>query len=133
MFHFNRSTFIVVVFGSILLITLFLIGGVAGFVPTVVRAKEGNLVVNPGFEDDGVGTGDPVGWISIGDDYADYTESGGHTGDFRLAHWNAYSYAVATTQTNQRSEQRTVYHASLVQIRGRAERGLCRSERLRQS
>ncbi len=99
MFHINRITFTSVIFGSILLITLVLMSGVADFTPAVVRAQEGNLVVNPGFEDDGAGTGDPTGWTSIGDNFADFTEGGGHTGDFRLSHWNGNSYTVATTQT----------------------------------
>ena len=88
-----------VVFSSILLITLVLLSGIIDFAPAVARAQDGNLVVNPGFEDDGVGTGEPTGWTSIGDDFADYTEPGGHSGDYRLSHWNANSYMVATTQT----------------------------------
>ncbi len=88
-----------VVLGSIFLITLFTIAGIASFTPRLAVAATGNLVVNPGFEDDGEGTSDPTGWTSLGDIYADYTEYGGHTGDFRLSHWDADSYVVATTQT----------------------------------
>jgi arabinogalactan endo-1,4-beta-galactosidase len=88
-----------VVFGSILLVTTLLLGGIAGHPARVANAATGNLVVNPGFEDDGTGVSDPTGWTSTGDTGADYTEPGSHTGDFRLTHWNANSYIVATTQT----------------------------------
>ena len=95
----NKTYLIFVVFSSILLITLILMSGIASFAPIVATAATGNLVMNPGFEDDGVGTGDPTGWTSIGDVFADYTESGGYTGDYRLSHWSSNSYVVATTQT----------------------------------
>lgn len=99
MSHYKPYILKLVVPGSVFLIMLFILGGMAGLSPRAASAATGNLVVNPGFEDDGVGTGEPTGWTSIGDTYADYTESGGHTGDFRLSHWNAGSYVVATTQT----------------------------------
>lgn len=95
----RKVTFLVFTVGAVLLFTLLLMGAGSGFAPAVATAADGNLVQNPGFEDDGTGTNDPTSWTGIGDAYADYTESGGHTGNFRLSHWNAYSYTVATTQT----------------------------------
>ena len=99
MLHFRKVTLISLLSGLVLVMTLFLVSGFPGLTPRSAAAADGNLLVNPGFEDDGVGTGDPIGWTGIGDTYADYTESGGHTGDYRLSHWNANSYIVATTQT----------------------------------
>ncbi|MFN2191745.1 MAG: glycosyl hydrolase 53 family protein [Candidatus Promineifilaceae bacterium] len=98
MFNRKSNSLLVVIFGSIFLATLILIGCM-GFTPNAAQAQEGNLVVNPSFEDDGIGMSDPTGWTSIGDVSADFTESGGRTGDFKLSHWRADSYTVATTQT----------------------------------
>ena len=63
-----------------------------------------NLLANPGFEADGVATSHPSGWLST-NDAADYTETGGHSGTYRLTHWSAapytvYSYQVATGLPN---------------------------------
>lgn len=58
----------------------------------------GNLLLNPGFEAD-VGTGSPTGWSSSGTVSADFTESGGHSGNYRLSHWSAANYVVETRQT----------------------------------
>jgi len=55
-------------------------------------------VVNPGFEDDGTGVASPIGWQSGGSVDADYTEWGGHTGNYRLSHWSAAAYSVDTQQ-----------------------------------
>ena len=87
------------VLGSIVLITIILLCSTADFMPDAATAATGNLLLNPGFEDDGVGTGDPIGWTSEGDVFADYTEYGGYTGNYRLSHWSDSSYVVATTQT----------------------------------
>ncbi|HZP50920.1 glycoside hydrolase family 53 protein [Actinocrinis sp.] len=56
-------------------------------------------VANPGFEADGAGVASPTGWSSSGTTSADYTESGGHSGSYRLAHWSSSAYAVDTYQT----------------------------------
>jgi arabinogalactan endo-1,4-beta-galactosidase len=53
---------------------------------------------NPGFEEGGVATGSPAGWLSSGDRVADFTEAGGHSGGFRLSHWSERPYEVETTQ-----------------------------------
>lgn len=56
-------------------------------------------VANPGFEADGAGVASPTGWSSSGTTSADYTESGGHSGSYRLSHWSASAYTVDTYQT----------------------------------
>lgn len=43
---------------------------------------------NPGFEQDAAGVASPAGWTSTGTTGADFTEFGGHSGDFRLSHWS---------------------------------------------
>lgn len=58
-----------------------------------------NPLVNPGFEDDGTGTNDPTGWSSSGDTDTEYTESGGYSGNYRLAFWSSAAYTVETFQT----------------------------------
>ncbi|HYP87498.1 MAG TPA: arabinogalactan endo-1,4-beta-galactosidase [Polyangiaceae bacterium] len=66
-------------------------------------AAEATLVVptlpNPGFEQDGTGAAAPSGWVSSGSTNADFTEPGGHSGNFRLSHWSADPYLVDTRQT----------------------------------
>jgi len=56
-------------------------------------------VVNPGFEQDGTGVASPTGWQSVGSVNADYTEAGGHSGNWRLSHWSADAFSVDTEQT----------------------------------
>src|SRR5262245_45025155 len=58
-----------------------------------------NAVANPSFDADGTGVASPSGWQSSGSVDADYTEFGGHTGNFRLSHYSANAYSVDTTQT----------------------------------
>jgi hypothetical protein len=55
----NKVTLISVTL--ILLITLLHMSEVVDFAPFLAAAQEGNLVVNPGFEDDGTGVPDPAG------------------------------------------------------------------------
>jgi arabinogalactan endo-1,4-beta-galactosidase len=55
-------------------------------------------ITNPGFDADGSGVAAPAGWISAGADAADFTEAGGHSGEYRLSHWSAESFAVDTRQ-----------------------------------
>src|SRR5687768_4353791 len=54
---------------------------------------------NPGFEQDNSGSATPTGWTSQGSSNADFTEWGGHGGNWRLSHWSAEPYSVATQQT----------------------------------
>lgn len=96
--HFRKATLISLLFGLVLLMTLFLVSGFPGLTPPSAAAAGGNLLVNPGFEADGA-TDSPTGWDSIGDDWADFTEPGDHSGDYRLSHWNGWTYQVATSQT----------------------------------
>jgi arabinogalactan endo-1,4-beta-galactosidase len=56
-------------------------------------------VANPGFEDDGTGVASPAGWTTVGTETADFTEGGGHSGSFRLAHWSSEPFDVETRQT----------------------------------
>jgi arabinogalactan endo-1,4-beta-galactosidase len=56
-------------------------------------------LVNPGFEADGTGVASPLGWQSAGSVDADFTEWGGHSGNWRLSHWSASPYNVDTYQT----------------------------------
>lgn len=60
------------------------------------RALAASTVANPDFGNTGVAS--PEGWNSSGDVAADFTESGGRSG-YRLTHWSASSYTVATWQT----------------------------------
>jgi arabinogalactan endo-1,4-beta-galactosidase len=54
---------------------------------------------NAGFEADTSGTAAPSGWTSKGTTNADFTEWGGHGGNWRLSHWAAEDYSVDTQQT----------------------------------
>jgi len=54
---------------------------------------------NASFEVDGTGVATPKGWTSSGSSNADFTEWGGHTGNFRLSHWSADAFSVDTQQT----------------------------------
>jgi hypothetical protein len=79
--------------------------------PTAPTAPGANLVINPGFELDGVGTGTPTGWqktLGAGTSaQASYTESyaGAHTGAYHGTHYRpdayeAYTYQVVTGLAN---------------------------------
>ena len=61
-----------------------------------------NLAVNPGFEADGAATQTPTGWSSWANSAAnyaaDFTETGGHDGTYRLTHWLATPYQASTFQ-----------------------------------
>lgn len=54
---------------------------------------------NRSFEADGSGVASPTGWKSTGAVNADFTEWGGHSGNYRLSHWSAQRYSVETRQT----------------------------------
>jgi arabinogalactan endo-1,4-beta-galactosidase len=54
--------------------------------------------INAGFEGEGTGVANPVGWTSVGAVNADFTEFGGHSGDYRLSHWSGNDYSVSTQQ-----------------------------------
>lgn len=56
-------------------------------------------LVNPGFEFDGTGVASPTGWTTSGTVNASNTEPGGHSGSYRLSHWNVNAYSVDTIQT----------------------------------
>ncbi|MGI4833556.1 MAG: glycoside hydrolase family 53 protein [Janthinobacterium lividum] len=67
-----------------------------GFLPQLTPP----LVYNPGFEYSAA-TQNPLGWTttSTADANADYTETGGHSSQFRLTHYKATAYQVTTAQT----------------------------------
>jgi len=61
----------------------------------------GATLVNGDFEADGTGTATPAGWTTRnapGQGNASYTEAGGHSGSYRLAHWSADAYMTETSQ-----------------------------------
>ncbi|RAG87284.1 arabinogalactan endo-1,4-beta-galactosidase [Streptacidiphilus pinicola] len=62
-------------------------------------AHAAGTVTNGGFEADAKGTATPTGWSTSGASAASYTESGGHSGSYRLTHWSASAYKVTTFQT----------------------------------
>jgi len=66
---------------------------------TALAATDLPLLANPSFEQDGTGVASPVGWQSIGSANADYTESGGFSGSWRLSHYSASAFSVDTQQT----------------------------------
>jgi len=66
-----------------------------------LAAPPAPLVNNPGFEYTAA-TQTPLGWATTsatGDASADYTETGGHSSQFRLTHYKATAYQVRTSQT----------------------------------
>lgn len=65
----------------------------------VVPARAAATVINPGFEQDGARVATPSGWHTYGVPDADYTETGGRSGSWRLTHWANYAYYVETWQT----------------------------------
>jgi len=59
-----------------------------------------NLVRNPSFEMDGGYTHTPMYWLTSGaNSDANYTQPGGHTGEYELVHWSEKNYNVYTYQT----------------------------------
>lgn len=66
------------------------------FAATPRLAFAASTVANPDFGTTGVAS--PDGWNTTGDAAADFTESGGRSG-YRLTHWSATPYTVATWQT----------------------------------
>ena len=90
--YFNRS----------LTLTLSLAAALAAMPLAAVPASATTstpTITNAGFEADGSGVASPSGWSSSGTTSADYTESGGHSGSYRLSHWASSAYAVDTYQT----------------------------------
>jgi hypothetical protein len=71
--------------------------------PAAVLDSSTNPIANPGFET-GAPTQTAAGWdtwpgTAAVDADADYVESGGHTGSYRLTHYKASAYEVYTSQT----------------------------------
>ncbi|MER6125715.1 glycosyl hydrolase 53 family protein [Streptomyces sp. NPDC001795] len=79
-----------------LLIPLF--AGLALTTLPATGAHAASTLTNGGFESDGTGTATPAGWSEYGDTGASYTESGGHSGSYRLTHYSASAYKVETYQ-----------------------------------
>ncbi|GAA3804013.1 hypothetical protein GCM10022226_24770 [Sphaerisporangium flaviroseum] len=65
----------------------------------VQPAQAATTVVNGGFESNGAAVASPTGWTSSGTTAADYTESGGRSGSYRITHWSSAAYTVRTSQT----------------------------------
>ncbi|MFG3009714.1 glycosyl hydrolase 53 family protein [Streptomyces cinerochromogenes] len=61
-------------------------------------AQAASTLTNGGFESDGTGSAAPAGWSEYGDTGASYTESGGHSGGYRLSHYSSSAYKVETYQ-----------------------------------
>src|SRR5215471_4847200 len=70
-------------------------------VPLVANSQSAPApaLANASFEDDNNGVASPTGWQSTGSTDADFTEWGGHSGNWRLSHWSGNAYSVDTTQT----------------------------------
>ncbi|GGW12636.1 arabinogalactan endo-beta-1,4-galactanase [Streptomyces capoamus] len=64
----------------------------------VQAAHAASTLTNGGFESGGAGTATPAGWSEYGDTGASYTESGGHSGSYRLSHYASSAYKVETYQ-----------------------------------
>ncbi|MGW4638900.1 glycosyl hydrolase 53 family protein [Sphaerisporangium sp. NPDC004334] len=65
----------------------------------VTPARAATTVTNGGFESSGTGVASPPGWTTSGTASADYTETGGRSGSYRLTHWSSSAYTVKTSQT----------------------------------
>jgi arabinogalactan endo-1,4-beta-galactosidase len=94
MFHARRAralrTLLIPLFAGLLLTTL-----------PVASAHAAGTLTNGGFESDGAGTATPTGWSTYsaaGQNAASFTESGGHSGSYRLTHWSSSAYKVETYQ-----------------------------------
>lgn len=55
-------------------------------------------LVNGGFEDNGASQ-TPTGWSESTDVATSFSEAGGRSGSYRLAHWSSNAYTVSTYQT----------------------------------
>ncbi|MBW8802493.1 MAG: glycosyl hydrolase 53 family protein [Catenulisporales bacterium] len=55
-------------------------------------------ITNAGFESNSTGTATPSGWTASGSTSCSYTEAGGRSGSYRLAHYCASAYTVDTYQ-----------------------------------
>ena len=83
------------------LVAAVLFAAVVLFGAPAVSAHAASTVTNGGFESDGKGTATPTGWTTSspnGTGSAAYTEAGGHSGGYRLAHYSAAAYSVDTYQ-----------------------------------
>ncbi|MEH0542048.1 arabinogalactan endo-1,4-beta-galactosidase [Streptomyces sp. B21-105] len=76
----------------------------AGLALTALPAQSAQAaatLTNGGFETGGTGTAAPAGWSTYsaaGQNSASFTESGGHSGGYRLSHYSAAAYKVETYQ-----------------------------------
>ena len=75
-----------------------LVAGLALIALPATAAHASSTLANGGFEADGAGVASPAGWSEYGDTGASYTESGGHSGSYRLSHYSASAYKVETYQ-----------------------------------
>lgn len=75
-----------------------LVAGLALIALPATAAHAASTLANGGFETDGAGVATPAGWSEYGDTGASYTESGGHSGGYRLSHYAASAYKVETYQ-----------------------------------
>ncbi|MGW2829710.1 glycosyl hydrolase 53 family protein [Streptomyces sp. NPDC001286] len=75
-----------------------LVAGLALIALPATSAHAAATLANGGFESDGAGVAAPTGWSEYGDTGASYTESGGHSGSYRLSHYSASAYKVETYQ-----------------------------------
>jgi arabinogalactan endo-1,4-beta-galactosidase len=78
-----------------------LVAGLALIALPAQSAQAASTLTNAGFESDGTGTATPTGWSTYsaaGQNAASFTESGGHSGSYRLTHYSASAYKVETYQ-----------------------------------
>lgn len=68
-------------------------------VAAVQPARAASTATNGGFESNGAAVASPSNWTSSGTTAADYTESGGRSGTYRLTHYSSAAYTVKTSQT----------------------------------
>ncbi|MER7968932.1 glycosyl hydrolase 53 family protein [Streptomyces sp. NPDC096080] len=75
-----------------------LLAGLALTALPAPTATAASTLTNGGFESDATGAAVPAGWSEYGDIGDSYTESGGHSGSYRLTHYSATAYKVETYQ-----------------------------------
>ncbi|MEU9287156.1 arabinogalactan endo-1,4-beta-galactosidase [Streptomyces sp. NPDC048275] len=78
-----------------------LMAGLALTTLPATSAQAASTLTNGGFESNGAGTATPTGWSTYsagGQNAASFTESGGHSGSYRLSHYSASAYKVETYQ-----------------------------------